>query len=176
MRLFLALEPPEPLRQRLGELAELAQARCGGRRMPDESLHLTLAFLGEVAEERADELAQWVGAMVIPHGEWGLDSWGYFRRPGILWVGSQAHDLALTSLHEQLWDGLEEQGLCGRPDRFIPHVTLLRRATYPPDPTLPAVSLAWHYTRVALIRSVTTRRGSHYHCLARSLDSSGPLC
>ncbi len=48
MRLFLALMPPPGLRERLGALADAAHARCGGRRMPDASLHLTLSVRDRV--------------------------------------------------------------------------------------------------------------------------------
>ncbi|WP_280547277.1 MULTISPECIES: RNA 2',3'-cyclic phosphodiesterase [unclassified Halomonas] len=166
MRLFLALEPPETLRQRLGELAELAQARCGGRRVSDASLHLTLAFLGEVEEERASELAEWVGAVAIPPGEWGLDNWGCFRRPGIVWVGGQS--LALERLHASLWDGLASFGFSNRPEHFVPHVTLLRRARRLETLGLPALDLAWPYRRLSLVRSFTENDGPRYETLARS--------
>ncbi len=168
MRLFLALEPPQALRGRLGELADAAHARCGGRRVPDASLHLTLAFLGEVAEGRADELAQWVGAMAIPPGEWRLDSWGRFQRPGILWVGGRTPDPALVHLQASLWQGLEALGFAGRPRRFVPHVTLLRRAARLDMEGLPPVDLAWPYRRLALVRSFTENAGARYEALAHS--------
>ncbi len=168
MRLFLALEPPLQLRSRLGELAELAQARCGGRRMPDASLHLTLAFLGEVAEARAAALSAWVGERSIPAGEWRLDAWGTFRRPGIVWVGSRSPDPALARLHAALWDELAAFGFNHRPGHFMPHITLLRRARRLETQGLPAVDLAWPYRRLALVRSYTENDGARYATLARS--------
>lgn len=168
MRLFLALEPPDELRQRLGELAELAQARCGGRRMPDDSLHLTLAFLGEVVEEQAASLSAWVGERSIPAGEWRLDAWGAFRRPGIVWVGGQTPDPALVRLHGSLWDGLAAFGFAHRPGHFVPHVTLLRRARRLETRGLPAIDLAWPWRRLSLVRSFTENDGARYETLARS--------
>lgn len=168
MRLFLALMPPPALRRRLGELADRAHARCGGRRVPDDSLHLTLAFLGEIPEAQAEALARWVEEREIPAGEWRLDAWGAFRRPGIVWVGSRTPDRALVTLQAALWDDLERRGITGRPSRFIPHVTLLRRAhrlesaePSPPD-------LVWPYRQVALVRSFTDRDRARYQTLARS--------
>ncbi|MDT8879137.1 RNA 2',3'-cyclic phosphodiesterase [Halomonas saccharevitans] len=168
MRLFLALMPPPALRRRLGELAERAHARCGGRRVPDDSLHLTLAFLGEVSEERAEELSTWVEGLDVPEGKWRLDAWGAFRRPGILWVGSQMPDRALVNLQASLWRDLEPQGFTGRPSRFIPHVTLLRRARRLETAGLSPPDLAWPYRRVALLRSFTDQDGARYQTLARS--------
>lgn len=168
MRLFLALEPPDELRQRLGELAGIARARCGGRRMPDDSLHLTLAFLGEVAEARAAALAAWVGERSIPAGEWRLDAWGTFRRPGIVWVGAQTPDPDLVRLHESLWDELAAFDFNHRPGHFVPHVTLLRRARRLETRGLPAIDLAWPWRRLSLVRSFTENDGARYETLARS--------
>ncbi|MDN3555893.1 RNA 2',3'-cyclic phosphodiesterase [Halomonas maura] len=168
MRLFLALVPPPAQRRRLGELAERAQARCGGRRMPDDSLHLTLAFLGEQPLERAEAIGDWLARFSILPGRWRLDAWGHFRRPGIVWVGGAEGQPALGDLQRQLWDGLEELGISGRPERFAPHITLLRHARRPPGPELPRIAMAWDYTRVELIQSVVTQQGSRYRPLART--------
>lgn len=168
MRLFLALVPPPELRQRLGELADIAHARCGGRRMPDESLHLTLAFLGEVDEARAAELTEWVQGLAIAPGEWHLDRWGGFRRPGIVWVGGSRPDTQLLGLQERLWTPLEALDLGARPTRFVPHVTLLRRAAILSPPGLPDVSLTWAYNKLELIQSFIDERGARYRCLAQS--------
>ncbi|WP_163557934.1 RNA 2',3'-cyclic phosphodiesterase [Halomonas sp. NO4] len=173
MRLFLALVPPPALRERLGELADLAHAHCGGRRVPDESLHLTLAFLGEVEKTRAEALADWVRGLTIAPGEWRLDAWGHFRRPGIVWVGGQRPDPALTALHHRLWEALEPRGFATRPGRFVPHITLLRQAARPDPDTLPAPALSWAYARLDLMRSVSGHRGVRYHCLASSAPAPG---
>ena len=168
MRLFLALMPPPALRRRLGELAERAHAHCGGRRVSDESLHLTLAFLGEIPDEQAEALSTWVEGLDVPGGEWHLDAWGAFRRPGIVWVGSQTPDRALVSLQAALWHDLERQGITGPPSRFIPHVTLLRGARRLETAGLTRPDLTWRYRQVALLRSFTDPHGARYTALARS--------
>ncbi len=171
MRLFLALVPPPTLRRRLGELADTAHALCGGRRPPDENLHLTLAFLGDVSEATTAELVDWVGRLTVPPGEWQLDAWGHFRRPGIVWVGGQAPDPALSALHERLWDALEDFGLVGRSAHYLPHVTLLRRAERLDVGGLPPPDLVWGYHRLDLIQSLSNDRGSRYVSLAHSPES-----
>ncbi|MDY7116184.1 RNA 2',3'-cyclic phosphodiesterase [Halomonas sp. SSL-5] len=168
MRLFLAIEPPPELRARLGALADLARAQCGGRRVPDESLHLTLAFLGEVETARVEALTEWLQGVSPEGGEWRLDSWGTFRRPGIVWAGGKTPDPALTALQARLWDDLESLGLGGRPSRFVPHVTLLRRARRLALDALPPIALAWPWRRLTLLRSFTEQDGPRYEALARS--------
>ena len=168
MRLFLALVPPPALRERLGELADVAHARCGGRRMPDASLHLTLAFLGEVEQARAGELIDWVRGLVTPPGHWRLDVWGHFRRPGIVWVGSAAAEPDLQALHRRLWRDLACLGHGEPPTRFVPHVTLLRRARRLDSANLPDIRLDWAYHQIELIHSTVDQHGARYACLARS--------
>lgn len=50
-RLFVALDLPEPARHALAELAGDVVRRMGGRHVPAESLHVTIAFLGAVPED-----------------------------------------------------------------------------------------------------------------------------
>ncbi|TDB01216.1 RNA 2',3'-cyclic phosphodiesterase [Halomonas marinisediminis] len=171
MRLFLALEPPDDLRERLATLADLAQTHCGGRRVPDASLHLTLAFLGEVDEARLPALVEWVSGQTPIGGVWQLDRWGSFRRPGIVWVGGRTPDPALGALQAGLWDGLQALGLGVRPARFVPHVTLLRRAAWTAIESLGAqtpVALDWRWQRLTLLRSYTEQDGARYEALAHS--------
>ncbi|WP_302139962.1 RNA 2',3'-cyclic phosphodiesterase [Halomonas alkalicola] len=171
MRLFLALVPPPALRGRLGALADAAHARCGGRRMPDESLHLTLAFLGEVGAAKAAELVDWVNHLTLAPGKWRLDAWGAFQGPGIVWVGGQSPDPALAALHERLWHALEGRGLTGRPARYVPHVTLLRRAERLEADDLPDMDLEWTYNQVALIHSINDGQAVRYAPLAHTRAS-----
>ena len=56
-RLFVALEPPEPVRRRIAALAEELRRGAGQagdevRWVRPENVHLTLQFLGAVPDER----------------------------------------------------------------------------------------------------------------------------
>lgn len=172
MRLFLALTPPNELRTRFGELADIAHIRFGGRRMPDASFHLTLAFLGEVATPRVEKLVDWIESLEVTPGCWRLDTWGYFRGPRILWVGEKSLDPSLTTLHKRLWDDLNGFDMMARPERFIPHITLLRRAETLDTCCLPDFRLEWSYNRLSLIHSdahsIQDASGARYVTLARS--------
>ena len=55
-RLFFAFWPDEMERQRLVQATAGAAGMSGGRLVPAESLHVTLAFLGSVPERRIPEL------------------------------------------------------------------------------------------------------------------------
>lgn len=136
--------------------------------MPDTSLHLTLAFLGEVDEAQAVALGGWVRSLEITPGGWRLDRWGTFQRPGIVWVGGRHPDPSLEALQRRLWDELSSRGIGGGPGRYIPHVTLLRRAHSLETDGLPDIRLDWSYNQLELIHSITDDRGARYVTLARS--------
>ena len=165
MRLFLAFYPDSELNQALAELARGAQHHCGGRCLPQASLHLTLAFLGEVDETQGAALARWVGGLSCTPGEWTLDRWGYFGRSRVVWLGSSASQPELLALHRRLWRQLETFGVKDEPRPFQPHVTLLRKARRAPPEALDAPRLTWRYRHVRLVES---RPGSRYRTLAMS--------
>lgn len=168
MRLFLALLPPASLKPALSRLADAAHLHHGGRRVPDDNLHLTLAFLGEQPESLAACLAQRIATIQVTPGQWQLDRWGYFSRPGIVWVGSEQPSAPLHALQALLWDDVESLGIEGRPQVFVPHVSLLRRAAQPVGDELPVPALSWRYQRLALVQSEVGQQGSRYSVLARS--------
>lgn len=170
MRSFVAIPVPETV---AAALAPVQAALPFGRLVEAENLHLTLAFLGEQPEPLASRLAQRVATMRVAPGRWQLDSWGYFSRPGIVWIGSDHPDASLHALQAALWSELEALGIAGRPKTFVPHVTLLRDAAQPPGDELPAPALSWRYRRLALVRSTVSRDGSCYRVLARSALPDG---
>ncbi|SDL51524.1 2'-5' RNA ligase [Modicisalibacter muralis] len=167
MRLFFALWPDDALRGRLAALARDTQRDCGGRPTAPAKLHLTLAFIGDVAPESADALAALTATLPCPGGEWTLDRLGHFRRGGIAWAGSQAPSPPLEALNRQLCRALVSLDLATPSQRFLPHVTLLRQARRAPVRSL-SPPLAWHYRRVALVHSRYADGRHDYVTLART--------
>ena len=71
MRLFLAVDLPDSLRRGLGELQRRLRANLTGWRwVRPEGIHLTMRFLGEVAEE---EDARQRTAWRLAAGAWRTD-------------------------------------------------------------------------------------------------------
>ncbi len=56
MRLFFAVWPPLAVAEALAAWARRLQRETGGRAVAAKNIHLTLAFLGEVSEERLPAL------------------------------------------------------------------------------------------------------------------------
>ena len=130
MRLFIAVNFSP------GTLAALARARDGLRRLaggrgsfpPDANLHLTLAFLGEVLSERAEDAAAAMRAAAGAPFELVFDRAGRFRRDeGDIWWAGGPENPTLAAVQRRLARGLASRGFELEARRFIPHVTLARR-------------------------------------------------
>lgn len=162
LRLFFALWPDEAARGKLAAWARGAHAVAGGRAMRPQNLHLTLAFLGNVAGERVRGLAA-MPAPAVRRFELTLDCAGYWPRNRIVWAGAAAPPPALEALAAGLRERLDGAGQPYDPKPFVPHVTLLREAR---RASLPAFApVAWPVTEVVLVQSVP---GADYAILARS--------
>jgi len=110
VRLFFALWPPAPAARSLCDWAEEAARETRGRVARAETIHLTLAFLGEVEEKRlitAIEAARGVGgrahSLPIEQARW----WKHNR---IVWVGPNGTPGPLASLEGELRENLLESG------------------------------------------------------------------
>ena len=152
MRLFFAVWPDEAAARALEVLGLALADVAGGRPVPREKIHLTLAFLGEVANGR---VAQAVSAGAEAHARGfrlRLDEVGSFRRAGVGWAGCRETPPELAALQSSLAKALGARGFSLDERGFTPHVTLVRRIanTVPRAPTEP---IAWHADAMTLVRS-----------------------
>lgn len=124
MRAFVAIPIPEPMR---GALAGMQARLPVGRPVPEESLHLTLAFLGD-ADERT---------LVAVHEALDGRAWAActLRAVGLVTFGGDnpvlvAADIAaepeLVGLHKRVAGAVRQAGVALKRERFRPHVTLAR--------------------------------------------------
>ncbi len=165
-RVFFALWPSPTVQRALHDRAVALKPACEGRVMRAETLHLTLAFVGEVPRTRLTALLE-VGAE-IRSGAFGLqlDLSGYWPHNRIVWLGTQQCPPALQALAGRLGDALALQGFTLEKRRFHPHVTLLRKAQrHPEASSLPA--LVWDVQDFVLVESLRDHEGARYRALAR---------
>jgi 2'-5' RNA ligase len=87
VRLFFALWPDQATVRTLSQWADSAHEICGGRVMRPDTLHLTLAFLGDTPPDGAEILARATRERRIAPGVVTLSRFGAFARPGIVWAG-----------------------------------------------------------------------------------------
>lgn len=168
MRLFLALWPDPPLAAELARRGEALAQRTGGRPIPAERIHLTVAFLGEQDDERAAVSA---AGSVDPPGaiELCLDELGVFPGASVLWTGPTQTPQALMVLNAQLRAALAELAvpLSGG---FRPHVTLVRGIRRPAavgDTPAESEPLDWRAERLVLVESRSGLRGPEYRTRQR---------
>lgn len=162
-RLFFAVWPDAPARDALAMLARDVAARAGGRAPAADNLHLTLAFVGEVAADRLAALcaAGAEAAAGVAAFDLALDTVGAFRGSGIAWAGATGVPPALLGLVGRLDERLAARGFPTDTRAFHAHVTLARRCRRTPDAQLPA-PIAWTVTRLVLNASELASGGPRY--------------
>ncbi len=125
MRLFVGLDLPWPLRERL---SFLGGGIPGARWLPAENYHITLRFIGEVAAYQAEEIDLALAALKARGFSLSLRGVGTFEkagRPVTLWVGVERNP-QLDLLQSKIETALQRTGLEPERRRFAPHVTLAR--------------------------------------------------
>jgi 2'-5' RNA ligase len=166
-RLFLALWPDEVMRGELARATRKAVRGSGGRPVPVESLHLTLAFLGSVPESRVPPLGALAGKVA---GELAgadrplsilLDRLEHWRAAQLLCVLPAEPPASVSVLARELKRRLTESGFAPDLKPFRPHVTVARKVMRPPRS--PAICpVRWRFTELALIESRTEPSGALY--------------
>lgn len=152
MRLFVAAELPKELTDALSETLAVLRGNVRGRFVAPDSLHVTLAFLGNVESSRAnaaaealEEACRGVNSFDVTLGE--LGSFGR-RAKATLWQGF-SDDGALPELAHAVRESLRARGFAFDAKSFIAHVTLMRSAD------LSRGTLAAPYTRTGCIDTIT---------------------
>ena len=130
MRLFVALDFPDAVRQTLRELiARLQPGFRSAKWVRPEAMHITLKFIGEVDGEK---LAPIRGALAPVHSSAPVEihfrGLGFFpneRRPRVLWCGVEASP-NLAELAEAVQRALVPLDIPAESRDFVPHLTLAR--------------------------------------------------
>lgn len=134
-RLFIAVPLPEELKKRLAQVQRQLKGSGLPLRLPrPESLHVTLAFLGERPAESLEPLRDAVLSVSRTCGPFfcrctGLGGFPSAHRARVIWAGLD-EDRKWTELHRKLHRVLDEAS-----DRFHPHITLARLRGRPGDIT-----------------------------------------
>ena len=164
-RLFVALRPPEPVRDLLLDAMEGADLRWQN----DDQLHLTLRFIGEVERPLANDLAAALATLSSPRFDLAIAGVGRFDhgRRGALWAG-----VAPTEPVRQLAAKVERlcQAVGLAPERraYHPHITLARWSGGKPrldgwlERHASLRSEPWPVRELVLYESRLGQGGAHY--------------
>ena len=130
IRAFIAVDLDDPVIEKVCNVVEILKPRITEIRwLRKENLHLTLKFLGNIAESQVEPIT---AALRHPLGLFspctisakGLGVFPDFRRPKILWVGLTGDQL--VQLAAEIESALMPIGFTPENRAFTPHLTIGR--------------------------------------------------
>ncbi len=132
LRCFLAFELPGHIRELLQDL--LGPLRGSGlqvRWVRPANIHLTVVFLGNIAQDSLERLGGAVSKTCAKYAPFqvSLTGLGYFgsrRSPRVLWVGMEGESRRLSIFRDALQKSLAPFGIKKENRPFRPHLTLGR--------------------------------------------------
>jgi 2'-5' RNA ligase len=130
VRLFVALEIPLTARKNLSALiASLRAITREPRWVRAENLHVTLKFLGEVAESKLAAVQTALGGIrshqAVTLAFRGLGFFPNEKKPRVFWAGIEASS-NLKTLAADIEGAMERCGIAREMREFSPHLTLAR--------------------------------------------------
>jgi 2'-5' RNA ligase len=186
MRVFIAFALPPQI---ASAAAALLPVLPGLRPVRPELLHVTLAFLGRVADERLDDILAACRQAASPQAPFNvtLDRAGRFPEggaPRVVWLGMGEGATESSSLAAAVRDALTARDVAFDAKPFRPHVTIARVKDDIDRPMARAIAAAAERLQPAQLRfaveaivpfeSVLSPKGPRYTPLALApLGTSG---
>ncbi|MCY4190957.1 MAG: RNA 2',3'-cyclic phosphodiesterase [Rhodospirillaceae bacterium] len=125
IRLFVGLKLPDDLRD---VLSIMERGIPGARWVASDNFHVTLRFIGDVAEHEAEDIdssLRAIRARNFPLTLTGVGHFGKLRSARSIWTGVHANP-ALKHLQAKVESAIVRAGFATEKRRFKPHVTLAR--------------------------------------------------
>lgn len=172
MRLFIAIDIPEEIRDGLQKSAKRLQEFCDRGSFPRrENYHITLAFLGEQPESRVQDIVAAMDGCDAQPVPIVIGGFGAFANAGgtVVWRGIEDCG-ELRRLHRELAEQLRLWNFKAECREFKPHLTMARRAALNEGVRFSHLSdwaepLSLTADRMTLMRSELTSGGANYTCL-----------
>lgn len=129
MRLFLALDIDDPIRERITRFVEgVLNFAADARWVKPESLHVTLKFIGEQPDDSVEKIRQTLSTIDANSTEIHFRNYGFFPTPKsarVFWIGMEAGP-QLAALAGSIDQNLSAFGIAKETRTFSPHLTLAR--------------------------------------------------
>jgi RNA 2',3'-cyclic 3'-phosphodiesterase len=129
MRLFIALDIDDSIRERISRFAEGVQAFAPEARwVKPESLHITLKFIGEQPEEAVAKIESALKNVSGNAIEIHFQGYGFFptaKAARVFWIGMNAGP-ELADLASNIDNKMATLGIAKENRAFSPHLTLAR--------------------------------------------------
>ena len=184
IRSFIAIELPSEIK---AELTSLEERLISGQHpfvkwVAPEGIHLTLKFLGNVAQTTLPQIIEAVARIAQPISPFhlqigGLGAFPNLQRPQVIWVGVGGEVEKLAALQRGVDAALAPLGFHPESRPFSPHLTLgrLRERASPRErqnfgqwvsSTKFETSLSFEVEALSLMKSQLTPSGAIYSQLA----------
>ena len=175
MRAFIAVDLDDPVIEKICSTIGVLKSRITEMRwLKKENLHLTLKFLGNIAESQVESIVAALGPPLrlfspCPVSAKGLGVFPDFRRPKILWVGLSGD--RLVDLAAKVESALVPLGFVPENRVFTPHLTIGRwRESSRPAKNLRQEIASWNdfefgacaVRQIVLFQSVLKPEGASY--------------
>jgi 2'-5' RNA ligase len=177
LRLFVAVEVPDAVKDAIERdvVDPLRDALVGARWSRPEGRHLTLKFLGNVGDERVEDVARALAPAVatVDAFDAAFDAVGGFpnlHRPRVLWVGIGPGREELVCLASVVEEALAPLGFATEERAFHPHLTLARFKQPRVAEEIPSVVVPadrFEVGEVVLFRSQLHPKGARYTAIQR---------
>jgi RNA 2',3'-cyclic 3'-phosphodiesterase len=150
MRIFIALDIDSEIRERIREFVEQVRGNAPDARwVGEESLHVTLKFVGEKAEAEVKRIEGALGSIQAEQLQLSFRETGFFptvKAARVFWIGVEGQDPILSHRTRQGWgnpgekwgnpglvdlakaidESLAKLGIPEEARAFSPHLTLAR--------------------------------------------------
>ena len=177
MRLFIAVDLLDEVRRELaGVIDRLRPAAPHAKWVPPENLHLTLVFLGEVADDRLGEIELAVRAGIagrdpVPTSLAATGAFPRAARARVLWAGMSDEAGGLAALAESCAASMQAIGFPREARAWKPHLTLARFRDPADISRMPSAAVrpvAFAVREVTTFRSRLGRPAPRYEAVARA--------
>ena len=160
-RLFFALWPDDRQRDQLRNAISPVAKLVEGSAVYRGDWHITLAFIGDFAEQRIPELLTAAATIPVEPFRLRFDRAEFWPRPKVGVLAAQTVPSELADLVAALNNVMADAGVLVEEQRFRPHITFARRARpFEKQPLARPITVEWD--RFELIESVRERGGPAY--------------
>ena len=130
----------------------------------NENFHITLAFLGNIAEGSLEQISQ----MELKPGGISLNANfpGFFSKPGIGFLGIEINE-SLEALKDDIYRQLPKGIKASRQHKFVPHITLFRGLGHPMSAPLIEPNFTLTFDQVHLFESLQHNNRVTYRSVIR---------
>ena len=132
IRSFLAFELPAEIREQIGVISkELKKLSLPVRWVKIDNIHLTILFLGSVAEDILSAMEEKVNVAAKKFSPFkaklnSIGAFPHWRKPRVIWIGLNGDIDRLANLRDDLQEELKVLGFMPEKRPFRSHLTLGR--------------------------------------------------